>query len=159
MRLKYCKSKQDCWRLLKNRCRLKKHMPTIPLIPTIAALQAHWRKRSFFTLLDLDFIDGRRLLPVAAALLSDPEAPERLHYVAVIDAWPEAGIASSAIDAAVSACEPANAPFAAFVAQLSSAWLPAVPGFQRLVLADGRLVLTLVSGALAASLPQLDLAF
>jgi tRNA 5-methylaminomethyl-2-thiouridine biosynthesis bifunctional protein len=134
-------------------------MPTIQLIPAIAALQDLWRKRSSFTLLDLDFINGRRLLPVAAALLSDPEAPQRLHYVAVIDAWPEAGIAASAVDAAASACAQTNAPFAAFVAQLSSAWLPAVPGFQRLVLADGRLVLTLVSGALAASLPQLDLAF
>ncbi|MDB5992335.1 MAG: hypothetical protein JWQ10_3738 [Herbaspirillum sp.] len=131
----------------------------MPTIPTIAALQDRWRKRSSFTLLDLDFINGHRLLPVADALLSDPDAPACLHYVAVIDAWPEAGIAASAIDAAVPACAQANAPFAAFVAQLSSAWLPAVPGFQRLVLADGRLVLTLVSGALAASLPQLDLAF
>ncbi|HWZ46901.1 MAG TPA: FAD-dependent 5-carboxymethylaminomethyl-2-thiouridine(34) oxidoreductase MnmC [Herbaspirillum sp.] len=131
----------------------------MPTIPTIAALQDRWRKRSSFTLLDLDFINGRRLLPVAAALLSDSEAPERLHYVAVIDAWPEAGIAASAIDAEASACMQSDMPFAAFMAQLSSAWLPAVPGFQRLVLADGRLVLTLVSGALAASLPQLDLAF
>src|ERR1700730_16021709 len=112
---------------------LQKYMPTIPLLPAIAALQDRWRKRSSFTLLDLDFINGRRLLPVAAALLSDSEAPERLHYVAVIDAWPEAGIAASAIDAAALACAPINAPFAAFVAQLSSAWLPAVPGFQRLV--------------------------
>jgi len=34
-----------------------------------------------------------------------------------IDAWPEAGIAASAIDAGVPACAQTNAPFAAFVAE------------------------------------------
>jgi len=53
-RLKYWQNKPDCWRQLKNRYR-QKHMPTIPLIPTIAAMQDRWRKRSSFTLLESGF--------------------------------------------------------------------------------------------------------
>lgn len=121
----------------------------------IDALQRHWRHRTSFTLLDLDFNDGRRLLSVAAALFADGAGPRCLHYFALAERWDmratTAHADASGIDAGVE--------FGKFVAQLSNAWLPATSGFQRLILAEGRLVLTLVSGMLAADLPQLDLAF
>ena len=102
-------------------------MPTIPLIPSDAALQSCWQQRSSFTLLDLDFDGGRRLLATAAAMLRDPDAPDRLHYVAVIDPLPDVDAAAVARVAAAMAAGEASASFAAFAAQLCRAWPPAPP--------------------------------
>jgi tRNA 5-methylaminomethyl-2-thiouridine biosynthesis bifunctional protein len=124
-----------------------RHMPTVPFNPAEATLQACWQRRRSFTLLDLDFDGGRRLLATIAALLRDPDRPGRLHYVAVMDELPDADSV-----ARLAAATPG-------AAQLHQAWPPRVPGFHRLILADGRLSLTLAAGDLAANLPQLDLAF
>jgi tRNA 5-methylaminomethyl-2-thiouridine biosynthesis bifunctional protein len=122
----------------------------------LAALPSRWLGRSSFTLLDLDF-DGVRLLLTAAALLRDPAAPERLHYVAVIEGLPDAGVLEHAVSQMRSA---GLGDSDAFIEQLRGCWPPAVPGFHRMSLAGGRLVLTLATGAPpAASLPQLSLAF
>jgi tRNA 5-methylaminomethyl-2-thiouridine biosynthesis bifunctional protein len=128
------------------------------------ALQSHWRGRSSFTFLDLDFDDGRGLLAIAAASLRDPDAPQCLHYFAVTENRNPAVLAALAAEASTDAARPASGPadasFAACAMALSRAWMPLTQGFQRLILADGRLVLTLVSGdALANNLAQLDLAF
>jgi tRNA 5-methylaminomethyl-2-thiouridine biosynthesis bifunctional protein len=128
------------------------------------SLQSHWRGRSSFTFLDLDFDDGHGLLAMAAAFLRDPDAPQCLHYFAVAENRNPAVLAALAVEASMDAAglasDPANASFAACAMALSRAWLPLTPGFQRLILADGRLVLTLVPGdALANNLAQLDLAF
>jgi tRNA 5-methylaminomethyl-2-thiouridine biosynthesis bifunctional protein len=120
------------------------------------ALQSHWHTRASFTFLDLDFDDGRRLLEIAAALLNDPEGPRCLHYFALAPRWNMAGLIARA--AAMPAAD-ARGPFSTLSAQLARAWMPSVPGFQRLILAQGRLVLTLVTGTPADDLPQLDLAF
>lgn len=126
-------------------------MPPPFSVPALAALQSHWRGRASFTLLDLDFNDGRRFMAVAEALLGDETGPHCLHYVVCAERWDmeaqpvHAGVADSA--------------FGRFAAQLKSAWLPAVPGFQRLILADGRLVLTFAAGTPAFNLPRLDMAF
>jgi tRNA 5-methylaminomethyl-2-thiouridine biosynthesis bifunctional protein len=109
--------------------------------------------------LDLDFGDGSRLLAAGAALLRDSDSPEHLHYVAVIDQWSAVAAIGTAASAFASVPDIDRAHAAAFAAQLRSAWLPAVPGFQRLLLGDGRMTLTLVAGTLASSLPQLALAF
>jgi tRNA 5-methylaminomethyl-2-thiouridine biosynthesis bifunctional protein len=130
-------------------------MSTVQVDPALALLQQRWRAQASVTLLDLDFADGRRLLTVAAALLREPNPSTgvpRLHYVAVIEAWPDAGFA-------MAAAEEDNAAFKQLCAQLRDAWLPRVPGFQRLVLADGQLLLTLVPGAAENNLPQLTLNF
>ncbi|HEY4071545.1 MAG TPA: FAD-dependent 5-carboxymethylaminomethyl-2-thiouridine(34) oxidoreductase MnmC [Herbaspirillum sp.] len=134
-------------------------MPTVQVDPALAMLQQRRREQASVTLLDLDFGDGLRLLTVAAALLREPNASTgvpRVHYVAVIEAWPDAGFETPA---ASLAAEEDNAAFKQFCAQLRNAWLPRVPGFQRLVLADGRLLLTLVSGTVENNLPQLTLNF
>jgi tRNA 5-methylaminomethyl-2-thiouridine biosynthesis bifunctional protein len=125
-------------------------------IPAFAALQSHWRERASFTVLDLDFDEGHRLLAVAAALLNDAGAPHCLHYFALAPRWDMAALAARATAMPVI---DASASFSIFAAQLACAWAPSVPGFQRLILAEGRLVLTLVCGTAAADLPQLDLAF
>jgi tRNA 5-methylaminomethyl-2-thiouridine biosynthesis bifunctional protein len=138
-------------------------MPIASPFPALLPLQSHWRGRASFTLLDLDFEDGRRLLEVAAALLSDPDAPQCLHYFAVTPGWNKTALAAHAdfvvVTAATLSTAAIDTPFTVFAQQLRGAWLPPTPGFQRLILAEGRLVLTLVSGELASSLPQLDLAF
>ncbi|RXZ36987.1 FAD-dependent oxidoreductase [Oxalobacteraceae bacterium CAVE-383] len=122
----------------------------------LPALQSHWRDRTSFTFLDLNFDDGSRFLAVAAALLDDPHAPGGLHYFVMAPHWNMAAVAAqaAAMPAAI-----AEAPFARLAEQLGRAWAPMVAGFQRLILAEGRLVLTLASGTPAADLPQLDLAF
>jgi tRNA 5-methylaminomethyl-2-thiouridine biosynthesis bifunctional protein len=137
-------------------------MPTVQDDPVVVILQQRWREQASVTFLDLDFGDGLRLLTVAAALLRDSAASmdmramPSLHYVAVIDAWPDAGFETQA---ASLAAEEDGADFKQFCAQLRSAWLPRVPGFQRLILADGRVLLTLVSGTAENNLPQLSLNF
>ena len=124
-------------------------------LPSIDALQRHWRHRASFTLLDLDFNDGRRFVSAAAALLADGAGPHRLHYFALAERWDMRAVTAHAEALGIDA----GAEFGKFVAQLSNAWLPATPGFQRLILAEGRLVLTLASGMPATDLPQLDLRF
>ncbi|HEY4316812.1 MAG TPA: FAD-dependent 5-carboxymethylaminomethyl-2-thiouridine(34) oxidoreductase MnmC [Herbaspirillum sp.] len=133
-------------------------MPIAPpfSLPALTALQSHWRTRSSFTFLDLDFDEGRRLLALAAAFLGDPQAPHCLHYFAVAEDLDGAALAMHA--AAMPAADPVT-PFSLLVSQLARAWMPSVPGFQRLILAQGRVVLTLVGGTPAADMPQLDLAF
>lgn len=123
--------------------------------PDLCVLLSHWRNRASFTLLDLDFDDGRRLLAAAAALLADAAGPRCLHYFALSERWDMRAFKAHADAIAVDA----DAKLADVITQLTEAWLPAVSGFQRLILAEGRLVLTLVSGSPALNLPQLDLAY
>ena len=125
--------------------------PVLPL-PDLSALTDRWQRQALFVLLDLEFDGGRRLLAAAAALLHNPAAPQCLHYVVLGDLPFDTAL----IAAMASESDPS---MASLCGELHNAWLPAVPGFQRLVFADGRLVLTVVAGPPAIGLPQLTLAF
>lgn len=108
-----------------------------------------WQHRPAYVLLDLDFGTGQRLAETVDALLSDPLAPACLHYVAIVPQLPGASTVAGA-------ATPTSAPWRT---QLHRAWPPAVNGFHRLMLADGRVWLTLVVGEVTANLPQLELTY
>jgi tRNA 5-methylaminomethyl-2-thiouridine biosynthesis bifunctional protein len=95
-----------------------------------------WSGRECFTVLDTGFGAGASFLATWKAWQDDAAAPRRLHYLAVEShpfslsdlarlhaGWPELAVLS---------------------AQLRAAWPPPMPGFHRLLLADGRVMLTLI---------------
>ncbi|MEW5770486.1 MAG: bifunctional tRNA (5-methylaminomethyl-2-thiouridine)(34)-methyltransferase MnmD/FAD-dependent 5-carboxymethylaminomethyl-2-thiouridine(34) oxidoreductase MnmC [Pseudomonadota bacterium] len=101
-------------------------------------LPARWGGQQRFTILENGFGTGLNFLATWAAWQADPQACERLHYLAVEKhpfrpadlarlhaAWPE---------------------FAALAAQLRDRWPVLTPGFHRLEFARGRVVLTLMLG-------------
>ena len=111
-------------------------------------LPERWQGKDSFVVLETGFGAGLNFLATWAAWRDDPKASQRLHYIAVEKhpfaaadlatlhrAWPELA-------------EPAR--------QLRAAWPTLVPGFHRLELADGRLILTLLFGDAAKLLPKLQ---
>src|SRR6478735_2858537 len=110
-------------------------------------LPTRWRERRCFTLIETGFGLGLNFLATWQAWRTDPQRPERLHYVAIEKhpfraadlaqlhaQWPELAELSEA---------------------LREAWPPLVSGFHRLPLDAGRVVLTLVFGDIADCLPQI----
>jgi tRNA 5-methylaminomethyl-2-thiouridine biosynthesis bifunctional protein len=111
-------------------------------------LPQRWRGREAFAILETGFGLGLNFLCTAHALLADAEAPARLHYVAVEKHPPLA-----------SDLERAHArwpQWAALGLELRRAWPPLLPGFHRVPLAGGRIVLTLLFGEAASMLAELD---
>ena len=113
-------------------------------------LPERWRGRSRFTLFETGFGLGLNFLATWQAWHADPDRPGQLHYVAIErhpfaaadleklhGLWPE---------------------LAALSCELRAAWPPLVSGFHRLLLDEGRIVLTLVFGDIADCLPQVDAA-
>ncbi|TFV90961.1 tRNA U-34 5-methylaminomethyl-2-thiouridine biosynthesis protein, partial [Oxalobacteraceae bacterium OM1] len=113
-------------------------------------LPARWRgrDRDRFTIFETGFGLGLNFLATWQAWRGDPQRPARLHYVAVEKhpfraadlaqlhaAWPE---------------------LAALSAELHAQWPVPMPGFHRLLLDGGRVVLTLVFADIADALPQID---
>jgi tRNA 5-methylaminomethyl-2-thiouridine biosynthesis bifunctional protein len=113
-------------------------------------LPQRWRVQSRFTILETGFGLGLNFLATWLAWQTEPARPQRLHYVAIEkhpftagdlarlhERWPE---------------------LAALSAQLRAAWPPLTPGFHRLLLDQGRVILTLAFGDIADCLPQIDAA-
>jgi tRNA 5-methylaminomethyl-2-thiouridine biosynthesis bifunctional protein len=111
-------------------------------------LPQRWQGRETFTVMETGFGLGRNFLATWQAWRNDPDASGRLHYLAIEKhpfraedlavlhaAWPEV---------------------AALSHDLCAAWPPLLPGFHRLLLDGGRVVLTLVFGDIAESLPQIE---
>ncbi|WP_317204373.1 FAD-dependent 5-carboxymethylaminomethyl-2-thiouridine(34) oxidoreductase MnmC [Janthinobacterium sp.] len=94
-----------------------------------------WRGRARFVILDTGFGQGEHFLATLAAWRADPRRAGRLHYLAL-------------------AAEPVDA--AALPDALRAQWPPAVPGWQRMLLDDGRVTLDLMAGPAAASLAQIE---
>ena len=107
-----------------------------------------WAGRPHFALLETGFGTGLNFLATWAAWRADPARAARLHYCSV--EWHP----FSADDLArLHAHWPE---FARLSAELIARWPPPVPGFHRLALDGGRVQLTLMFGAAADCLPQLD---
>ena len=113
-------------------------------------LPQRWQDKERFVILETGFGLGLNFLATWSAWLEDERRSQHLHYVAIEKhpfaaadlaqlhaMWPELGELS---------------------AQLRDAWPPLTPGFHRILLAEGRIVLTLVFGDIAHCLPQLDTA-
>jgi tRNA 5-methylaminomethyl-2-thiouridine biosynthesis bifunctional protein len=111
-------------------------------------LPGRWRARPAFSILETGFGLGLNFLCTARALLDDPQAPRRLHYVAV-----EKHPAGADDLARAHASWPDLGDLAA---DLRRAWPPALQGFHRLTFARGRIVLTLLFGDVVPMLGELD---
>ena len=115
---------------------------------TDAALRGHWRGQKVYTILQAGYSDA--FLQAWAAWraqaddAADTDAPQRLHYL-LIDAAPPTAQQLRAMASAN-----------ALAGELADAWPPLMPGYHRLLLEQGRVVLTLIVAEVAASLAQVD---
>lgn len=109
-------------------------------------LPGRWQDRERFVILETGFGLGLNFLATMAAWRDDPRRCRRLHFVSV-----EKHPFSRADLARAQAAWPE---FAALAAELQRHWPPLVPGFHRLDLADGQVVLTLIFGDAANCLRQ-----
>lgn len=107
-----------------------------------------WAGRPHFAILETGFGTGLNFLVTWAAWRADPARGARLHFCSV-----EKHPFRAEDLARLHAQWPA---FAGLSAELAAHWPPAVPGFHRLALDGGRVLLTLMFGEAADCLPQLD---
>ena len=116
------------------------------------ALPERWQGRRTFTVLETGFGMGINFLMTWAAWRSDPSRCERLHFVSIEKHPFTVADLRSVYAATVS--DPAIADLAH---ELADAWPMLVPGTHRIEFEAGRVVLTLVFGDAAESLPTLRL--
>lgn len=110
-------------------------------------LPQRWRGREHFAILETGFGLGLNFLCTATAYLADPQAAARLHFVSVEKHPPRAYDLERAH---------AHWPeFAALSTDLRRLWPPALRGFHRLALAEGRITLTLLFGEAEVMLAEL----
>lgn len=110
-------------------------------------LPERWRGRTSFTIVETGFGLGINFLAVCAALLEDPRASSRLHYVSVEKHPFQKDDLATAL---------ARYPDLPLAGELVALWPLPLPGFHRLHLARGRVTLTLLLGEAAELLPQLE---
>ncbi|AIY43792.1 tRNA (5-methylaminomethyl-2-thiouridylate)-methyltransferase [Collimonas arenae] len=106
-----------------------------------------WQGQARFVLLDSDFGDGEHFLATWQAWRDHPQRPQQLHYLALVPDM-----------TALHALQPVleqRPHWQALSAELCAVWPPAVPGFHRIFLQNGQLVLTLMFGDSAACLRQI----
>lgn len=111
-------------------------------------LAGMWRERERFVILNTDFGDGVHFLLTAAAWRDDVRGPQQLHYLALL-AQP---LSRQQLQAGLAPLET----IATAAGELIAQWLPAVTGYHRLFLQQQRIVLTLIVGDPALTLPQID---
>ena len=111
-------------------------------------LPQRWRGRRSFTILETGFGLGLNFLCCACELLSDPDRPARLNYVAVEKHPP--------LPADLARAHARWPEIAGPAAGLRRAWPAPLRGFHRIDLAGGRIALTLLFGDAAEMLPELD---
>ena len=113
-------------------------------------LPRRWQDKERFVILETGFGLGLNFLATWSAWLADEHRPRQLHYVA-IEKHPFAAADLAQLHAMWPELD-------ALSAQLRDAWPVLTPGFHRLLLDNGRIVLTLVFGDIAECLPQVDAA-
>lgn len=113
-------------------------------------LPERWRGARRFVILETGFGLGLNFLATWDAWRRDPQRAQTLHYVAI-----EKHPFQAADLERLHALWPELAPLSA---ALRGAWPPLTPGFHRLLLDGGQVVLTLVFGDIADCLPQIDAA-
>jgi tRNA 5-methylaminomethyl-2-thiouridine biosynthesis bifunctional protein len=111
-------------------------------------LPERWARRERFAILETGFGLGLNFLATWTSWRDDPARPQQLHYVAI-----EKHPFSAADLAQLHALWPELRELSQ---SLCAAWPPLVPGFHRLLLDHGRVVLTLIFGDIADCLPEID---
>ncbi len=106
-----------------------------------------WQGQSRWAVLDTQFGDGRKFLTLWQHWSSDLQGPRLLHVVALTTEAPDMNSLRNAMDTF-----PELAPHAS---ELSAQWFAMLPGFHRLVLHGGRLLLTLCVGPVQQTLREL----
>ena len=105
-----------------------------------------WRDSPVWRVLDTDFGDGGLFLGTWQAWAADPHHPRLLHYVAITPFAPDRGALRRGMSAfALPAIQGAD---------LERQWSGLVPGFHRMVLQQGQVLLTLCIGPLQAMLRE-----
>jgi tRNA 5-methylaminomethyl-2-thiouridine biosynthesis bifunctional protein len=112
------------------------------------ALPERWAGRRSFVVLETGFGIGLNFLTAWDAWRSDPGRPSRLHFVSVEHAPLEA---AGIVDAAAGIAE-----LAPLARALANVLPPPLAGFHRMHFDGGRVILTMLFGAAADVLPQLD---
>src|SRR5450830_98843 len=118
-----------------------------PAVAAVHDLRASWQAHegACYTVLQTGFDDCRQLLHSGAAWQERSEctgAPATLHFLIMA---PQQAIR-----------RPSVTDGGSLAAQLDAAWPPLTPGYHRLLLAQGQVVLTLIIGEVTAALQQLD---
>lgn len=103
--------------------------------------QPHWR------VLDLHFGTGRNFLELWQHWTRDPAGPPVLHVAALSSEAPDGDALRKVLDA--------YPELAAQTSALADQWFGLLPGFHRMVLHDGRLLLTLCIGPVQQTLREL----
>ena len=111
-------------------------------------LPQRWQGKTHFTIVETGFGLGLNFLATWAAWRADPERCERLHFVSI-----EKHPFRAADLGTLHAMWPELVELSA---QLRAAWPPLAPGFHRLLLDGGKVMLTLVFGDISDCLPQIE---
>ena len=106
-----------------------------------------WQGQASWRVLDTHFDDGRNFLALWQQWSSDPASPRILHVAALTGDAPDWASLRSALDA--------HPDLAAHAGELADQWFGLLPGFHRLVLHGGRLLLTLCVGPVQQTLREL----
>lgn len=112
------------------------------------ALPGRWQRRATFTIVETGFGQGLNFLATWAAWRADPERCTRLHFVSV-ELHPFDCDDLALLHARWPELEPLSG-------TLRAHWPSLTPGFHRLHLEDGAVVLTLLFGDATTQLRQLD---
>ena len=105
-----------------------------------------WGQQNAWRILDTRFDRGLHFLTTWQAWKNDPLRPRLLHYVSLTSAPPQ-------LDE-VLACAASFPELGDLAQELAPQWFGLVPGFHRLTLDDGHVLLTLCVGDLTAMLRQ-----
>lgn len=111
-------------------------------------LPERWQQRERFTILETGFGLGLNFLVTWAAWLADPQRSQQLHFVS-LELHPFQAEDMRQLLAAYPQ-------FASQVDELLAIWPPLTPGFHRLELSGGQVVLTLIFGDAAFWLPRIQ---
>lgn len=115
-----------------------------------SGLPMRWRNLERFVILETGFGAGRNFLATWQSWRDDPARCGTLHYIALESDPASAGDLADQ--------HAACSQWSVLSAQLRAAWPLLTPGFHRLMLDQGRVVLTLAIGPIAQCLPQIEAA-
>lgn len=117
-----------------------------PALFATADLLAAWRGNSVWRMLDTGFGNGGLFFTAWKTWAADPHRPRLLHYVAITPVAP---------DREALLCTMAAFPaLAAHSTDLERQWMGLLPGFHRIALHQGQMLLTLCIGPLQAMLRE-----